>query len=578
VIELTGLDLGAAELIAQAIVGAPVAPETMADLVARTRGNALFVQEVVRSLVDAGALVPGPTGLMIRIGDAAPEVPSSIESVLAARIDLLPRDAADVLQIASVIGRDVRLLMLRELVNLSGDALDRVVDVLVEREFLDRVVEADQPRLVFHHALVADVAYGRLLRRRRGELHRRLVEVGLRLYGDGDDVIDLLARHAYLGGMGPDALPYIERAADRAGSVFANAAAMGYLEQAIGIVEVHEALAGRLAELLVKRGELLDRTGRFAEAADDYRRAYALTGDATAALAEASSLYRLDRHADCAALLDAVARDHPDLSAAQRAGIALLRARTTAVSGNAAEGINILSAGLAELAAQGAAGSVVEAELRQFRGRLASIVSSYDAAIADLDVAIRILQEAGDLPRLATALRTQGGVLTDNGKQAEGVAILLRALEVARQVGHAEEIGAASLNLGWAMSEAGRLEEALVHTAEAMAAFGGMGLISGAANAMVNRCDILIDLGRLDEAGAGAEEALRLARESGHQRWQAGALAVLSQVALEQGDYPASERYGTESVEMFESLGDQYHAELGRKRLADARERAGTAS
>ena len=353
VIELSGLDLDAAHLIAQAIVGAPVAPETMADLVARTRGNALFVQEVVRSLVDAGALVPGPTGWTVRAGASGPDVPSSIESVLAARIDLLPRDAAEVLQIASVIGRDVRLLMLRELVPMSAASLDRLLDLLVEREFLDRVIEADQPLLVFHHALVADVAYGRLLRRRRGELHRRLVEVGLRLYGSGDDVIDLLARHAYLGGMGSDALPYIERAADRATALFANAEAMVYLQQAIDIVEADPAVRGRLADLLVRRGELLDRTGRFAEATEDYRRAYDISRDPAAALSAASSLYRIDRHDDCSALLDAVERDHPDLSAAQHATVALTRAHTTSVTGSVHDGIPLLSAALADLAAAG---------------------------------------------------------------------------------------------------------------------------------------------------------------------------------------------------------------------------------
>lgn len=571
VIELTGLDLRAAHLIAQRIVGAPLAADTIADVVARTRGNALFVQEVVRSLVDAGALVPGPEGLTVRAGDSAPDVPSSIESVLAARIDLLPRDAADVLQIASVIGRDVRVLMLRELVAIAEASLDRVVDVLVEREFLDRVVEADQPRLVFHHALVADVAYGRLLRRRRRELHRRLVDVGLRLYGDGDDVIDLLARHAYLGGMGAAALPYIERAADRATALFANAEAMLYLQQAIDIVKEDAALRDRLPALLVKRGELRERTGHFAEAADDYRRVYEITDDPTSALAEAASLYRLDRHADCAALLDAVAADHPHLSAAQRSAIALLRARITSVSGNAAEGIQILTEGLDDLIAEGGGGSVTEAELLQFRGRLRSIVGSAEGAQDDLAGSISILEEVGDLPRLATAFRTLGGVLADAGEQEEGVAVLRRALEVARQVGHAEEIGAASLNLGWAMCEEGRFEEALVCTGEAMTAFASMGLVSGVANAKVNQCDILIDMGRFDEARAGGLEALELAIESGHQRWHAGALAILAQVALEQRDYRASEEYGTESVQLFESLGDEYHAALGRARLVKAR-------
>ena len=53
--------------------------------------------------------------------------------------------------------------------------------------------------VVFHHALVQDVAYSRLLRRQRRDLHRRVAEVAESLYGAGDDVVDLLARHCISG-------------------------------------------------------------------------------------------------------------------------------------------------------------------------------------------------------------------------------------------------------------------------------------------------------------------------------------------------------------------------------------------
>jgi tetratricopeptide (TPR) repeat protein len=570
VLELTGVDVEAAQGIAQRIVGATIDPKTLTELVARTRGNALFIQEVMRSLLDADALAAGPMGWTFRAGQF-PEVPSTIESVLAARIDLLPREAADILQVASVIGRDVRPSLLRDLVALSDDRLDAVIDVLVDRQFLDRVIEASEPRLVFHHALVADVAYGRLLRKRRRELHRRLVAVGLRRYGSGDDVIDLLARHAYLGGMGVDALPYIERAAERATALFANLEAMGYLAQAIEIADADADLHGRLPGLLMKRGNVLGLTGRFGEAVEDFRRAYGMNRDPTAALAQASAAYRLDQLDECTQLLDRVERDHPDLSTAQRADMAVLRARIMSLIGNTHDAIEVLSGGLEYVLANSGAGSIGEAEIRLFRGRLRSIVGAYDEAVADLASAIATLESAHDLPRLATALRTLGGVRNDMGEADHSVAILQRALEVARQVGHAEEIGAASLNLGWAHCEASRLVEALACTEEAMAAFASMGLMSGVANAKVNRCDILLDMDRTADAKAGAVEALALARETGHQRWTAGGLAILAEVALREGDYPTSEDYSTQSVQIFEAIGDEAHAAIGRERIEKAR-------
>jgi tetratricopeptide (TPR) repeat protein len=398
-------------------------------------------------------------------------------------------------------------------------------------------------------------------------LHRRLVSIGLRRYGSGDDVVDLLARHAYLGGMGADALPYIERAADRATAVFANVEALGYLEQAIDIVQATDALHDRLPDLWMKRGELLGRTGRFAEAAEDYRRAYDRTGDPAALIAQISMVYLLDRLAECRELLDVVDRTHSGLSAAQRAAVCILRARTMAMGGLMNEAIRVLSDGLAQLAAEGGAGSIAEADLRQVRGRCRAATNANDDAMADLEIARTILEAADDQPRLATVLRIIGGLLTDTGQFGPGFDTLRRALEIARHVGHAEEIGAVSLNLGWAYSESGRLEDALASTREAKAAFGSMGLMSGVANAKVNECDILLDLGRLDEAKAIAAEALATAREIGHQRWLAGACAVLSEAALRGGEYTVAETYGLEALRLFESASDEEHAELSRARL-----------
>src|SRR5205814_4609291 len=135
---------------------------------------------------------------------------------LAARIDLLPREAAELLQVASVVGRDVRLALLYAMTTLDRTRVAALLDLLVDREFLHHVDDETEQRLVFHHPLVVDVAYGRLLRRRRRELHRRLVEVGVALYGEGDDVIDLLAHHAYRAEMGVAAIPFLARAARRA--------------------------------------------------------------------------------------------------------------------------------------------------------------------------------------------------------------------------------------------------------------------------------------------------------------------------------------------------------------------------
>src|SRR5205823_6610314 len=122
----------------------------------------------------------------------------------------------------------------------------------------------------FHHALVQDVAYARVLRRHRVELHRRVADVAEALYGSGDDVIELLARHRYLGGGGPRAVAALERAGDRAARLFANDEAIVHFERAVELCRKDDALADRLPETLLRLADLHELRGEFVTAHDLY--------------------------------------------------------------------------------------------------------------------------------------------------------------------------------------------------------------------------------------------------------------------------------------------------------------------
>ena len=105
-----------------------------------------------------------------------------------------------------------------------------MLPVLVERGFLDARGSAGY---MFHHALAQEVTYGRILRRRRRDLHRLVAETGERIYGAGDETIGLLAHHYYLAHEGERALPYLIAAADGARRLSANDEAILHLSRAV---------------------------------------------------------------------------------------------------------------------------------------------------------------------------------------------------------------------------------------------------------------------------------------------------------------------------------------------------------
>ncbi|MDX6369953.1 MAG: hypothetical protein QOG93_1455, partial [Gaiellaceae bacterium] len=249
-IELAPLGAESAAAIAAATLGGKPQRELEALLVERTGGNPFFVQELARALRDTGRIVARNGAWRLAGEIQAEDVPPTIEGVLAARIDLLHRSAAEALSTASVIGRRVPLQLLQA---VAPAVQTTALEQLVAAGLLDR---AEGDEVSFHHALVQDVAYGRLLRRRRRELHLRVADVAESLYGAGDDVIDLLARHLYLGGAGEKAVASLVRAGERAARLYANEEAIVHFARAADLVPED-------AEIRLRLGDLHELVGNY---------------------------------------------------------------------------------------------------------------------------------------------------------------------------------------------------------------------------------------------------------------------------------------------------------------------------
>ena len=201
------------------------------------------------------------TGLWrLRETEDAGDVPATIEGVLSARLDALASGTQSTLAVASVIGRRVDLRLLEQVTGNPG-GLGQDLETLVDAGLLDPIDGGDD-FLLFHHALIADVAYGRLLRRRRRELHQRTAEAAEALYGSGDESIEFLARHLYLGEGGSRAIAYLERAAARAARLFANEEAIIHLRRAEKLAAKDPSQDDVLLNVRLTLGDLQEVVGR----------------------------------------------------------------------------------------------------------------------------------------------------------------------------------------------------------------------------------------------------------------------------------------------------------------------------
>ena len=170
----------AAELLA-ALLGPDPGLAPLTQMLVK-RGNPFFLEETVRTLVETGALAGERGAYRLTRPVEALQVPATVQTILAARIDRLPPEEKRLLQAASVIGKDVPFALLAAIAEQPEEALRRGLAHLQEAEFLYETRLFPDLEYTFKHALTHEVAYGSLLQERRRALHARIVEALERLH------------------------------------------------------------------------------------------------------------------------------------------------------------------------------------------------------------------------------------------------------------------------------------------------------------------------------------------------------------------------------------------------------------
>ena len=159
----------AADLLA-ALLGPDPGLVPLTQMLVR-RGNPFFLEETVRTLVETGTLAGERGAYRLTRPVEALQVPATVQTILAARIDRLPAERKRLLQAASVIGKDVPYALLAAIVDQPDEALRRRLVHLQEAEFLYETQLFPDLEHTFKHALTRDVAYAGLLGEHRRVLH-----------------------------------------------------------------------------------------------------------------------------------------------------------------------------------------------------------------------------------------------------------------------------------------------------------------------------------------------------------------------------------------------------------------------
>lgn len=539
-IQLDPMDAPMTGPLIEGLLGGVGSPELVNVINERAVGNPFFVRELVRSLQDAGDITRSNGTWDLSEDFDASHVPPTIEGVLSARIDRLPRPLATTLQVSSVIGRRVQVPLLAAV--HTNRNLESHLEGLVAAGLLEPSTD-DEKELVFHHALVQDVAYSRLLRKRRRELHLRVAEEAERMYGAADDSIDLLARHLHLADAGAKAVDYLVRAAYRAADLFANDEAVIHLQHALELSEKHApdrqgSILLKIADLHELRGEYVNALTRFTEARD-------LTDHVLAWRGIARAHRNLGDYDEAIAVVDEGLRASQGAESAQ---LWLEKGWVFSRQGRFAEAIEALGEGLT---AAGASYDSVVGHLRVQLARAEMVTGTTDAALEHAESAVQIFEQLDDHRGWTTALRILGNLYRTFGKLDDAATTLRRGLDIARDTGNAEEQAGLHINLGLVELDRHELDLAIEHDHAAIDQFARIGIPTGQAIGYGNLTEKLMHAGRHTEALEASARALELARSIGDMETVADVTKTVAAVRLAQGNAPDAAASAEEAAELY---------------------------
>jgi len=237
-IRLGPLESSAADALLCNLIGDAASLRLLRNrIIEQTDGTPLFLEEMVRALVEAGVLVSDSSCFRLTRSIEKVEIPDTVQAVLAARIDRLPVEDRALLQIASVIGKDVPMALLSAVADVSPDRLHKQLAELRSLEFLYEIRRSFCTEYTFKHALTQAVAYDSMLLKHRRVLHARIMAAIEETYPDRlDEFTERLADHALRGEVWDKAGTYCYKAGQRANSRSAHREATGFFKRALEAV------------------------------------------------------------------------------------------------------------------------------------------------------------------------------------------------------------------------------------------------------------------------------------------------------------------------------------------------------
>jgi len=573
-ISLSDLPRDALSILVTDRLGAPADDELMAILNERANGNPFFAEQILLYLRNQESIKNHNGQWYLVDNEHAISLPMDVRTIFVARCDRLGQEVRDVVQAASVLGREFEVQVLSEMLQ-NTSTLSTYLTVAEEQKIWSAL---SQIRYTFRHALLRDTVYKMQLRAQRRVLHRLAAEALMKLYADDlTPHVAEIAHHyeaAYLQGLAEMrklATDYLLRAAEQAEEAYENAIAIDYYTRALALIP-QDAYEKRF-EMSLARHTLYHRQGRREEEQTNLAELEQLV-DTLQDIGKQGivALYRAEYH-------EALSQYQEAIDAAQSA-IAATQATQdtdTEVRGNIILGTALWRQGNLDAAysiythalqlARVIEHPWAEANALRYMGIILYFQGQYDQARECCEQALTLSHASQDRELEAHTLNTLG-LLPINGETTDGEQHYFEAaLAIYHDIGDRSGESMTLINLGAAADSEGNYDQSIAYYKSSQRINQELGDRRSQTIVLSNLGNLLSNLGQYDQASMYYETALTIAQTIGSLGFQAIALKDLGALAHNLGQYEQAQEYAEQALALAHQSGHRSHESQSLSRL-----------
>jgi class 3 adenylate cyclase/tetratricopeptide (TPR) repeat protein len=511
-----------------------IAESTVDTILTRAEGNPFYIEEFVRMLIEKNLL--HLEGNRWRVGDTVTldveDIPTSLRSLIMARVDRLPPDLGHLLRDASVIGLqfDARLLekIERTLHGATGARLK--LERLRESGMLVQRPGAGEQVYAFPNVLIQETIYRSILRTERPDYHH-VVAQAIEAFHSSDlyNQAEVLAQHYYLARERQKALHYALVAGERAKQRFANQEALEYYSRALQLAQHFSERNAERFEANVGLGEVQSHVGEYEDAVDSF---------------------------------EAALEEWPLAPPEERVRVMIKMAQVWDKRGDLKKVETWLQRALGEIESVSSDQPLLLAQIKSELGWYALRQGDLAQAERWLNQGLHLVEDTKHYGVLASILNRLGAVYYHRSYWERATEQVQQALDIRKELGDLVGYAGSLNNLGILHHMNASWEKALDRYEEAAVLYERIGATEGVAVTRTNLGSLYTDRGQWDKALENLNESIAIAERTGHPYELAQAHMNLGRLALFRKQWKLAKQHLDCATDFYEAVGAHAHLNL----------------